>query len=240
MKLKALIIDDTRIARSELKYLLAKYESIEVIGEASNASEGKISINELNPDVIFLDIQMPGKNGFELLEELDEVPEIIFTTAYNEYAMKAFEINALDYLQKPISEERLDTAIEKVVERLITKPAIISKRILKEDSKVFVKDGEKCWFVTLRDIKLFEIWDNYTRIYFNNEKPMIPKTLNYMENRLDPESFFRVNRQQIINLKWIERVEPWFSGSIRVYLKDGTEVDVSRRQSAKFKELMSF
>ncbi|MEP1032100.1 LytTR family DNA-binding domain-containing protein [Ekhidna sp.] len=236
--MKALIVDDTRLARQELQYLLKNHKQVEVIGEAENADEAKTMIEDLKPDLVFLDIQMPDKDGFELLEMLDEVPQIIFTTAYSEYAIKAFDYNALDYLKKPITDDRLTLALQRVIENLEKREEL--KDVLNENSQVFVKDGEKCWFVTLKDVRLFEIWDNYTRIYFEDHKPMIPKTLQYMESRLDSKVFFRANRQQIINMKWIDKIEPWFSGTIRLYLKDGTEVEVSRRQTSRFKDLMSF
>ena len=236
--MKAIIVDDTRLARQELQFLLEEVDDINVLAEAKNADEAEELIKQHQPDVLFLDIQMPGRDGFELLESMDEVPHVIFTTAYDEFAMKAFEFNALDYLKKPITKERLDTALDKARER-VTEAEIV-KKILTENSQVFVKDGQKCWFVPLRKVRVFEILDNYTRIYFEDQKPMIPKTLNYMESRLDPGTFFRANRQQIINLNWIDKIEPWFSGTIRIYLKDGTEVEVSRRQTARFKQLMSF
>ena len=236
--MKALIIDDTRLARQELQHLLKDQPEVQVLDEAEHAEEALEKIKDLRPDLIFLDIQMPGMDGFELLEALDEVPQVIFTTAYSEFAMKAFEYNALDYLKKPVTKERLSEALSRVQERI--ERAEEPQGMLTETSQVFVKDGEKCWFVELKDIRLFEIWDNYTRIYFNDSKPMIPKTLQYMESRLDPKVFFRANRQQIINMKWIDKIEPWFSGTIRLYLKDGTEVEVSRRQTSKFKDLMSF
>ncbi len=236
--MKAIIVDDTRLARQELQFLLQNYKDVEVIGEAENADDAKIMIEDLKPDLVFLDIQMPDKDGFELLEMLDEVPQIIFTTAYSEYAIKAFDYNALDYLKKPITDDRLSIALQRVRENL--EKSEEPKGVLNENSQVFVKDGEKCWFVTLKDVRLFEIWDNYTRIYFEEHKPMIPKTLQYMESRLDSKMFFRANRQQIINMKWIDKIEPWFSGTIRLYLKDGTEIEVSRRQTSRFKDLMSF
>ena len=236
--MKAIIVDDTRLARQELQFLLKNYKDVEVIAEAENADDAKAMIEDLKPDLVFLDIQMPDKDGFELLEMLDEVPQIIFTTAYSEYAIKAFDYNALDYLKKPITDDRLSIALQRVRENIEKSDDL--KDVLNENSQVFVKDGEKCWFVTLKEVRLFEIWDNYTRIYFEDHKPMIPKTLQYMESRLDPKVFFRANRQQIINMKWINKIEPWFSGTIRLYLKDGTEVEVSRRQTSRFKELMSF
>lgn len=235
----SIIIDDTRMARKELRFLLENFKNVRILDEAKDVDDAIEKITKHRPDIIFLDIQMPGKSGFDLLQELDDTPEVIFTTAYDEYAIKAFEYNALDYLQKPITEERLTAAIKRY-EKVLENDRLKNRKILTEDSQVFVKEGDRCWFVKLKDIRLFEIEDTHTKIFFNDQTPTIPKTLNYMETRLDPESFFRVNRQQIINLKWIEKVEPWFSGSIRVYLKDGTEIDVSRRQTLKFKEIMSF
>ena len=186
--MKALIIDDTRLARQELKFLLEKRNDIEILDEAENVDEALEKIMELHPDLLFLDIQMPGKDGFELLESLDEVPHVIFTTAYSEFAIKAFEYNALDYLKKPVTAERLEKALERV--KLTSDQKLSDKKVLTESSQVFVKDGDKCWFVNLGDVRIFEIWDNYTRIYFKDQKPMIPKTLQYMESRLDPETFF--------------------------------------------------
>lgn len=237
--MKTLIIDDTRLARSELAYLLGSHDDIEVVGEAENGKKALELIRKTTPELIFLDIQMPGMSGFEMLEQLDETPEVIFVTAYDEFAIKAFDYNALDYLQKPVTPERLQSALDKVREKRKSRN-IAAKKIMQEDSQVFVKDGDDCWFVTLRDIRLFEVSNNYTRIYFKDVKPMIPKTLNYLETRLDPEVFFRANRQQIINMKWVDRVTPWFSGTLRVFLKDGTTVDVSRRQTLRLKELMAF
>ncbi len=237
--MKALVIDDSRLARNELKRLLKEFDKVEVMGEAANAMEAKEKIENDKPDLVFLDIQMPGKNGFELLEELEYIPEVIFTTAYDEYAIKAFEYNALDYLQKPVQKDRLAGAISKVAEQREKKEVAQEDRMTEND-QVFVKDGENCWFVTLSKVRLFEVDGNYTKLYFDEEKPMIPRTLNYLESRLDQKTFFRANRQQMINLKWVERIEPWFSGSIKIYMKGGHEVDVSRRQTQRFKDLMSF
>jgi two-component system, LytTR family, response regulator len=237
--MKALVIDDSRLARNELKRLLKDFDNVQIIGEASNAMEARERIENDKPDLIFLDIQMPGKNGFELLEELDYIPEVVFTTAYDEYAIKAFEFNALDYLLKPVQKDRLAGALSKIAEKQDRETAIAGDRMTADD-QVFVKDGDRCWFVQLNVVRLFEVEGNYTKLYFEDQKPMIPRTLNYLETRLDPKFFFRANRQQIINLKWIERIEPWFSGSIKIYMKGGHEVDVSRRQTQRFKDLMSF
>lgn len=239
--MKALIIDDSQLARQELKHLLKSFDQVQVLGEAENAEQALQLIEEKQPELIFLDIQMPDKDGFELLEELVDVPEVIFTTAFNQYAMKAFDHNALDYLQKPIKEERLGLALEKAAEKIRSrKDREKQVKLLGLENQVFVKDGEQCWFVSLTDVSVMEIMGSYTRIYFKDQKPMIPRSLNYMESRLDPEVFFRANRQQIINLKFIERIEPWFSGTLKLYLKGGEEVEVSRRQSIRFREIMSF
>lgn len=237
--MKAIVVDDSRLARNELKRLLKELDTVKVIGEASNATEAKEIIDTEKPDLVFLDIQMPGKDGFELLEDLEYIPEVIFTTAYDEYALKAFEYNALDYLQKPVQMDRLVGAVNKVTET-IEKKSVEHQEKMTENDQVFVKDGDKCWFVQLANVRLFEVDGNYTKLYFEDNKPMIPRTLNYLESRLDPKTFFRANRQQMINLKWVERIEPWFSGSIKIYMKGGHEVDVSRRQTQRFKELMSF
>ncbi|MDH5475569.1 MAG: LytTR family transcriptional regulator DNA-binding domain-containing protein [Cyclobacteriaceae bacterium] len=239
--MRAIVIDDSRLARNELKRLLKEFDSLQVIGEAANVDEAKEKIESEKPDIIFLDIQMPGKTGFQLLEELETIPDVIFTTAYDEYALKAFEYNALDYLQKPVQSDRLAGAISKVAERREKKKmALHESDFMTANDQVFVKDGERCWFVQLSEVRLFEVDGNYTKVIFEEHKPMIPRTLNYLETRLDPKTFFRANRQQIINLKWVEKIEPWFSGSIKIYMKGGHEVDVSRRQTQRFKELMSF
>lgn len=239
--MKALIIDDERLARTELKRLLEPFKEIEIVGEAVNAEEAIEKIAQLNPELIFLDIQMPGKSGFDMLEELDKVPKVIFTTAYDEYALKAFEYNALDYLLKPIEPKRLEEAIRKIVE--VGKKDVQIKSalpdVLSADDQVFVKDGDKCWFVKLERIRLFESEGNYVRLYFEDNKPLILRTLNYLDERLDPRSFFRANRKHIINLKWIESIEPWLNGGLLVKLKGGQKVEVSRRQAVKFKEMLS-
>jgi two-component system, LytTR family, response regulator len=239
--MKALIVDDERLARVELKRLLTPFKEINVVGEAVNAEDALNKITELSPDIIFLDIQMPGKNGFEMLEELDSVPTVIFTTAYDEYALKAFEFNALDYLLKPIEQQRFEEAIKKILEKFKREAIITSsgKQILTENDQVFVKDGERCWFVKLASVKLFESEGNYVRLYFDDHKPLILRTLNYLDERLDSKSFFRANRKHIINLKWIESIEPWLNGGLLVKLKGGNKIEVSRRQAIKFKDRLS-
>lgn len=247
MSVRTIIIDDERLARNELKKLLQEFGEIEVIDEAANVNEGLEKIEQHNPDLIFLDIQMPGKTGFDLLEELDRSPKVIFTTAYDEYALKAFEVNALDYLLKPVEPKRLSDAIQKIhLEESKEHSSLngngeVSTRntLLGENDQVFVKDGERCWFVKLNEIRLFESVGNYAKVFFAGNKPLILKSLNALEERLDDKVFFRANRKHIINMRWIEKIEPYFNGGLLLELKGGEKIEVSRRQTVKFKEMMS-
>ncbi len=243
--MKTLIIDDERLARNELRRLLENFPKIDIIGEAANAAEALPMIDELEPELLFLDIQMPGKNGFELLQSIEgKTPEVIFTTAYDEYALKAFEFNALDYLLKPVELARLSEAIHRIEEEHAHDPGRIadtpaSTKVLGENDQVFVKDGEKCWFVKLAKVRLFESMGNYVRLYFDDQKPLVLKSLNALEDRLNPATFFRANRKHIINLQWIEKIEPWFSGGLLVTLRGGDKIEISRRQAIRFKDLLS-
>jgi len=234
--MKTLIIDDERLARKELTGLLEGYKEIEIVDEASNAEEAMEKIQEHSPGLIFLDVQMPGKTGFELLEELDRVPQVIFTTAYDEFALKAFDVNALDYLLKPIQADRLAEALKKV--DFTEDFGRLDHKLGKED-QVFVKDGDKCWFVRLEKVRLFESDGNYIKVYFDTVRPMIHKSLNALDERLDERTFFRASRKHIINLGWVEKIDTWFNGGLLVELKGGDKIEVSRRQAARFKERMS-
>jgi two-component system, LytTR family, response regulator len=240
--IKAIIIDDERLARNELRKLLKEHTEIEIIEEASNVDEGIEKIETFLPDLIFLDIQMPGKTGFDLLEALEKAPKVIFTTAYNEYALKAFEVNALDYLLKPIEPKRLSDAILKVQDELAKEKLGIhtNKGPLTDADQVFVKDGERCWFVKLSEVRLFESVGNYAKVFFGTNKPLVLKSLNSLEERLDERIFFRANRKHIINVKWIDKIEPAFNSGLVVELKGGEKIEISRRQTVKFKEMMSF
>lgn len=244
--MKAIIVDDERLARQELKNLLQEYDQIQVIDECNNAENAKIKIERLKPDLVFLDIQMPGKNGFELLEDLTFVPRVVFTTAYDEYALKAFEVSAFDYLLKPIENSRLNETIERLVKEAEEDQESETKEkdnqssdVLGKDDHVFIKDGTKCWFVKVENISAFESEGNYVRVFFEDSKPLILKSLNSLENRLDGKMFFRANRKFIINLHWITKIEEWFNGGFRLTLKDGKQIEVSRRQASKLKDLMS-
>ena len=237
--MKALIIDDERLARKELIKLLEEHPSIEIAGEAQNADEAEQMIIELNPDILFLDIQMPGRTGFQLLESLDTVPLVVFTTAYDEFALRAFEVSALDYLLKPITAERLGEAVHKIQEKERVRSGRGRDQKLGLEDQVFVKDGERCWFVSLASIRLFESDGNYIKVYFDTNRPMIHKSLNALDEKLDERSFFRASRKHIVNLSWVEAIEPWFNGGLMVKLRGGDKVEVSRRQAAKFKDMMS-
>lgn len=242
--MKAIIIDDERLARAELRKLLQEFPEIEIVDEAANADEGIQKIEAVNPDLIFLDIQMPGKTGFDMLSELDRAPQVIFTTAYDEYALKAFEVNALDYLLKPVEPRRLADAVMKLHQHEPNGHTNgfapdAARSLLTEADQVFVKDGERCWFVRLNEIRLFESVGNYAKVFFGPHKPLILKSLNALEERLDEKTFFRANRKHIVNLRLIDKIEPYFNGGLLLELKGGEKIEVSRRQTVKFKEMMS-
>jgi two-component system LytT family response regulator len=242
---KTLIIDDERLAREELKLLLKDYIEIEIVDEARNGEEGIQKIKEHKPDLIFLDVNMPEMSGFDMLKLLDDIPRVIFVTAYDEFALQAFEVNALDYVMKPVDPDRLKDAIQKLSSNeddfISNVQGQLSRknRPLSVNDHVFIKDGEKCWFIELSKVRMLESEGNYVKVYFDNFKPLILRSLNSFEDRLDPEFFFRANRKFIINMQWISKIENWFNGGLQVELKDGEKVEISRRQAIRFKELMS-
>ncbi|MBI2514323.1 MAG: response regulator transcription factor [Opitutae bacterium] len=242
--MKALLIDDERLARNELRRLLAAHTDIEIAGEATDVDDALEKIAALKPDLLFLDVQMPGADGFTLLEKLEgAMPLVIFTTAYDEFAVKAFEFNALDYLLKPVDPNRLGASLEKLRLRATAKNGeggdSAPRTRLSLDDKVFVREGDHCWFVPVKNIRLLESEGNYTRVHFDDNKPQLFRSLTAMEERLDPKHFFRANRKQVINLAWVEGIEPWFSGGLLVRLKGGLKVELSRRQAQDFRERMS-
>ena len=234
--MKAIIVDDERLARQEMRKLLQHFPEIEIVGEAANVDDALDQIEKVKPEVLFLDIQMPEKTGFDLLDELVEVPQVIFTTAYDEFALKAFEVNAIDYLLKPVTLDRLRDALSKLNK---PKSEEEDKGKMFQNNQVFIRDGEKCWFVKIDDIRLFESVGNYARVFFDNERPLIHRSLNQLGENLNPGLFFRANRQEIINLNFIQKIEPYFSGGLLVVMKDGRKVEVSRRQAARFKDMLS-
>lgn len=236
MNKKCFLVDDEILAIRELETMLKAFPELEIIGSSDRATKAVEQINTLKPDLIFLDINMPGMNGFELLEKLDEAPDVIFVTAYDEYAIKAFEVNALDYILKPINPERLKDAISKV-EKKLKDNASSAQDKLGLEKKIFIKDGEKCFFVPVKDIFLIESEGNYVKVYFENKKPLLHKSLTYMDSRLPEDIFFRANRQFIINLNYIKNIEPYFNSTLLVEMQNGQKIDLSQRQSVKFREL---
>jgi len=233
-RFKTIIIDDERLAREEVKRALEKHIEFEIIGEASHVDEAITLIEDLQPDLLFLDIHMPGKSGFDLLEELTNVPDVVFTTAYDQYAVKAFEMNALDYLVKPLRDERFSKTIEKVKEELSNRVKL-EPTTLPMHQKIFIKDGEKCHFIPLTDIYFIESLENYARLYFGSDKAMIKRSLNLLAEKLDPKVFFRVNRSQMINIHYIKEIHPYFNNKLQIILTTGKKLEVSSRQSVKFK-----
>lgn len=231
---KTIIIDDERLARAEVKRALEKHKEFTIVGEATHANEAIAIIKKLEPDLIFLDIHMPGKSGFDVLTELTKVPNVVFTTAYDQYAVKAFEMNALDYLVKPLREERFSKTIEKVKLELC-KEERKAPTILPIHQKIFIKDGEKCYFIPLKDIYFIESLENYARLYFGSEKAMIKRSLHVLSAKLDPKVFFRANRSQMINIHYIKEIHPYFNNKLQIILTTGKKVEVSSRQSVKFK-----
>lgn len=232
-KIRALLVDDERLARAELRRLLSAHADIEIVGEAVNAADAVRQIAALAPDLIFLDVQMPGGSGFDVLDALEHAPEVIFTTAFDRYALQAFEVNALDYLQKPIEPARMAAALQRAGIKLGrgTRPAAAGPQ------KIFIKDGERCWFVALQDIRLFESEGNYTRVYFDGQRPLMLRSLNQLEERLDQNQFFRASRRHIVNLAWVRRAAPNDGGGLDLLLRDDVAVEVSRRRAAQFRNL---
>jgi two-component system LytT family response regulator len=253
--LKAVIVDDERLARNELRRLLARHPEIDIVGEASSAQQAREALDDLEPDLVFLDVQMPGETGFDLLASLDSVPLVVFTTAFDEYALRAFEVSALDYLVKPIDPKRLARTVERLHAMIQHTPepgtmasvadtAAARGRIpanakpLSEHHRVFVNEGERCWLVELGDIRLFEAAGNYTRIFFGKETPLINRGLNQLEPKLDGRVFFRANRHQIVNVKAVRDIQAWFGGRLLARIDGGAEVTISRRRARVFRELM--
>jgi two-component system, LytTR family, response regulator len=234
--MRVLIVDDERLARAELRRMLSAHPDVEIAGEAANATEAALQVAALNPDLLLLDVQMPGGSGFDLLAALDDAPEVIFTTAFDQYALQAFEASALDYLMKPIQPRRLAAALERAAARLGVEPGPGPGSAPR---KLFIRDGERCWFVRLEDIRLFESEGNYTRLYFDDARPLLARSLLQLEQRLDPQQFFRASRRHIVNLAAVRAVESGEGGALALRLDD-MEVEVSRRRAAALRQLQEF
>ena len=238
--LRVLIVDDTRLARQELRTLLAELPEVECIGEADDVPAAQAAIAKLQPDLVLLDIQMPSGTGFDLLESLETAPPVIFTTAYDHYAVRAFEANALDYLVKPVVPERLAVAIARArARRVVAEPEAEPRRMLGADDQVFLRDGERCWFVALREISRIVVDGNYAQVWFRDEKAMLARSLNALEARLDPALFFRVNRNTLVNLRMVKNIDLAVGEGYDLTLKDGSVVEVSRRQARELRERLA-
>jgi two-component system LytT family response regulator len=237
--MKVFIVDDERLARTEMKRLLRAHPEVVVVGEAANAEEALQKVPALAPDLLLLDVEMPAQDGFELLERLDPAPPVVFVTAFDEYAVRAFEISAVDYLLKPVDPERLRAALLRVLRRAPTFGEDAPAATLPATQRVFVREGDRCWFVRLLDVALLESDGNYTRLCFSGNRPLILRSLRYLEARLDPAVFYRASRKHLVNLKAIERMAPAVDGGLDVTLTGGLHVTMSRRQAREFRERMT-
>ncbi|MGQ3053208.1 MAG: LytR/AlgR family response regulator transcription factor [Roseateles sp.] len=235
--MKIYIVEDSRLARQELRTLLAAIPDADIVGEAAELAPACEAIDTLRPELLLLDVELPGATGFDLLDQLEHLPLVVFTTAYDQHALAAFERNALDYLLKPIDAERLAAALAKARERQRPTPAALPAAAVKgADDMVFLRDGERCWFVRLGDVAGFEACGNYAQAWFDGQRPLLARTLTSLEERLDPQLFFRASRSHLINLRWVRSIEPWRNDGYRVTLRDGHQVEVSRRQARLLRE----
>jgi len=248
-KIKTIIIDDESLARDLIKTYLADNDKIELLGEYSDGFQGLKAINELQPDLIFLDVQMPKLTGFELLELLDKPCNIVFTTAYNEYAIKAFEHNAIDYLLKPFSKERFEDAILKAISRLqnqAEKSKVIEKLKEHEDknreelNRIVVKSRNKISIIPVDEIRYFEAQDDYVMIYTKDGHHLKQKTMKYFETHLNPKEFCRIHRSYLIRIEEISKLEPYEKDSWMLVLKSGEKLKVSKNGYKLLKHQLGF
>ena len=246
-KITAVIIDDETLARELIKKFISYHSNIEVISECSNGFDAIKRINEKKPDLIFLDIQMPKINGFEMLELLEDPPVIIFTTAYDQYALKAFEVNAVDYLLKPFSQERFDEALSKAFTYLENKSLQQSrlKELIKVNDqkndfleRVVVKDGQNISIISLENIRWIEAQDDYVMIHTPQKKSLKQKTMKYFEEHLNPKEFIRIHRSFIVAVKEIKKIELVEKETYQVVLEDKKTLPLSRSGYSKLKEIL--
>ncbi len=240
--MKVLIIDDERLARDELRELLRMSPDVEVVGEAAHSEEARELIARMKPDVLLLDIQMPGPDGFALLAALPPpVPEVIFITAHNRHALQAFRVNALDYLLKPVEPAHLAAALARVRERLTHLRTTQSNKAappgkLGDDDTLFIRDGDRCWFVPVKKIRLAECVGNYCRIHFDTHHPLLLSSLDALAAHLDPRHFVCASRSQLLNLAYVARTDLVRENNLTATLTDGTVVRFSRRAARLFRE----
>lgn len=247
MKVRTIIVDDEDLARQMIKEYLRAHPMVEVVAECSGGEEAVRRVNAMRPDLLFLDIQMPGLTGFEVLEKLDHPPFIIFSTAYDRYALRAFEINAIDYLLKPFDKERFDRALSRAFERMQNKTAA-SQQILSllNNLQTAGTDPQRFWIKEkgcLKPIKheaidWIEAMDDYACLHVGQTKHLVNQTMRELEARLDEKMFMRIHRSAIVNLDRIKELRPIGDGSYQVILKNNTQLSLSRSQAKKLKELV--
>lgn len=239
--MKAVVVEDSRLAREGLVRMLQAFPGIDVIGQADHPNTALALMQESRPEVVFLDIHMPGATGFDLLERLDYVPRVIFTTAYSEHAIRSFDFHTVDYLLKPISMERLAVAVGKLTGGPgAEQEGEAHRQELEFNSKVFIKDGDRCHLVSLDSIHYIESCKNYVQMFFGDQRAYVKKSLNSLEARLPRKFFFRANRQHIVNLQSIVRIEESMNLGYDVTLTGGKVLEISRRNAIELKELLSF
>jgi len=238
--LNVLIVDDARLARQELRTLLAALPWVQCVGEADDVPAAREAIARLKPDLVLLDVQMPSGTGFDVLDGLDPAPAVVFVTAYDAYAVRAFQTNALDYLVKPVEAPRLHEALERARQHEVpVAPAVVAGGGLNAQDQVFVRDGERCWFVAVGEIRRLVVDGNYTRLWFRDQNALLTRSLSALEARLPAELFFRANRNTLVNLRRIRSVTPSIADGYDLTLDDGSEVEVSRRQARELRERMA-
>ncbi len=235
--IKAFIVDDEPLAREVVKKHLQKYSDITLVGEASDGFEALKLIPELKPDLLFLDIQMPKISGFELLELLSEAPSVIFTTAFDEFALKAFEVNALDYLLKPFSEERFDAAVSKKRNSELNgnSKTEVPLQIIHEQNRIVVKDGTEIKIIPIQDVDYIEAYDDYVKIYQGKKYILKKQTMNHFEKVLPKDQFIRIHRSYILNVNQLTKIESYEKNSYVAILKSGTSIPISRSSYSDLK-----
>jgi len=245
--LKAIIIDDEELARSLIRNYLKELPGIQILAECENGFEGIKAISELNPDMVLLDIQMPKLNGFEMLELLESPPEIVFITAHNEFAIRAFEMNAVDYLLKPYSRDRLVTAVQKAAERIRTgkrEPekitGLVQQPLAETLERIVVRSGSRIKVIPVDKITRFEAQDDYVMLYTDEGQHMKQGTMKYFEDHLDPAKFIRIHRSHIVRIDQVTHLEPYSKENYILKLKNGTSLKVSRSGLKSLKDKLNF
>jgi len=238
--LRVLIVDDARLARQELRTLLSSLPWVQCVGEADDVPAAREAIATLAPDLVLLDVQMPSGSGFDVLDGLERVPAVVFVTAYDTYAVRAFQANALDYLVKPVEAPRLQLALERARQHAqLNTEAPSGHGALGAQDQVFVREGERCWFVAVAEIRRLVVDGNYTRLWFRDQNALLARSLSALEARLPADLFFRANRNTLVNLRRIRAVTPSIGDGYDLALDDGSEVELSRRQARELRERMA-